>query len=96
VRADVKLIAEMYLKIPDSPLTSLHSASLAPYYSVTSNDSLMEWLTKLANDLLNADPDDETARRVIGHIEEWADELYQTEKNYYCWLLIKGLNLHSI
>jgi hypothetical protein len=80
VRADVKLIAEMYLKIPDSPLTSLHSASLAPYYSVTSNDSLVEWLTRLANNLLNAGPDDEDARRVISHIEEWADGLYQTEK----------------
>lgn len=81
VRDDVKLVAEMYLKIPDSPLTSVHSTSLAPYYSGTSNDTLMAWLTELANALSNAEPGDEAAQRVIGHIEEWADGLYQTEKD---------------
>ena len=80
VRADVKLIAEMYLKIPDSPLTRVHSTSLAPYYSGTSNDTLMAWFTELANALSNAEPGDEAAQRVVGHIEEWADGLYQTEK----------------
>ncbi|WP_328189507.1 hypothetical protein [Marinobacter sp. OP 3.4] len=80
VRDDVKLVAEMYLKIPDSPLMSVHSTSLAPYYSGTSNDTLMAWLTELANALSNAEPGDEVAKRVIGHIEEWADGLYQTEK----------------
>lgn len=80
VRDDVKLIVEMYLKIPDSPLTSIHSTSLAPYYSGTSNDTLMSWLTELTNALSNAEPGDEAAQRVIGHIEEWADGLYQTEK----------------
>jgi len=80
VRDDVKLIAEMYLKIPDSPLTSIHSTSLAPYYSGTSNDTLMSWLTELANALSNAESNDEAAQRVIGHIVEWADGLYRTEK----------------
>lgn len=80
VRDDVKLIAEMYLKIPDSPLTRIHSTSLAPYYSGTSNDTLMAWLTKLANAISNAEPGDEVAQRAIRHIEEWADGLYRTEK----------------
>ena len=81
VRDDVKLIAEIYLKIPDAPLTSIHSASLAPYYSSgTSNDTLMSWLTDLTNALSKAEPSDEVAQRVIGHIVEWADGLYQTEK----------------
>ncbi|WP_283629222.1 DUF2254 family protein [Shewanella baltica] len=80
VRDDIKLIAEMYLKIPDSPLTRVHSTSLAPYYSGTSNDTLMAWLTVLVNALSNADSGDEAAQRVVGHIEEWADGLYQTEK----------------
>ena len=80
VRDDVKLIAEIYLKIPDTPLTSIHSMSLAPYYSGISNDSLMSWLTDLTNALLKAEPGDEVAKRVIGHIVEWADGLYQTEK----------------
>ena len=80
VRADVKLIAEMYLKIPDSPLTRIHSTGLTPYYSGTSNDTLMAWLSELANALSNAELGDEPAQRVVGHIEEWADGLYQTEK----------------
>lgn len=80
VRDDVKLIAEMYLKIPDSPLTRIHHTSLAPYYSGTSNDTLMAWLTKLAHSISNADPGDEVAQRAIRHIEEWADGLYRTEK----------------
>lgn len=80
VRADVKLIAEMYIKIPDSPLTRVHSTGLAPYYSGISNDTLMAWLTELINALSNADSGDEAAQRVVGHIDEWADGLYQTEK----------------
>lgn len=80
VRDDVKLIAEVYLKIPDASLTSIHSASLAPYYSGTSNDTLMSWLTDLTNALSKAEPSDEVAQRVIGHIAEWSDGIYQTEK----------------
>jgi hypothetical protein len=80
VRDDVKLITDMYLKIPDSPLTRVHSSNLAPYYSGTSNDTLMAWLSELVNALSMADADDENAQRVVHHLEEWADELYQTEK----------------
>lgn len=80
VRNHVRLIAEVYLKIPDTPLTRVHSASLSPYYSGTSNDTLMARLTELANALLNAEANDEAAQRVIKHIDEWADGLYQTEK----------------
>ena len=80
VRDDVKLIAEMHLKIPDASLTSIHSASLAPYYSGTSNDSLMSWLTDLTNALSKTEPSDEVAQLVLGHMVEWADGLYRTEK----------------
>jgi hypothetical protein len=80
VRADVKLIAKMYLDIPDSSLTRVHSTSLAPYYSGTRNDTLMARLAELANALSNAESGDEAAQRVVGHISEWADGLYQTEK----------------
>ncbi|MEN8132506.1 MAG: hypothetical protein ABFS45_20460 [Pseudomonadota bacterium] len=40
----------------------------------------MSWLTDLTNALSKAEPSDEVAQRVIGHIVEWADGLYQTEK----------------
>lgn len=93
VRDDVKLIAEMYLKIPDTRLTSIHSTSLAPYYSVTSNDSLMFRLTDLTNDLLKADPSDEAVQRVIRHIVEWADGLYQTDKELFLLAVEKKSHL---
>jgi hypothetical protein len=82
VRSDVKLIAEMFLKIPDTPLSNIHSASLSPYYSGTSNDTLMAWLAELNNAISNAGKDDE-AQRIIYHIKQWADELYQTEKELF-------------
>ena len=91
VRDDVKLIAEMYLNIPHSPLTRVHNTSLAPYYSGSSNDTLMAWLTELVNALSNADSGDEAAKRVVGHIEAWADGLYQTEKE----LLLLAINKRS-
>ena len=83
VRSDVKLIAEMYLKIPDTPLSSIHSTSLAPYYSGTSDDTLMAWLTELTNAISNAGADDEAVRRIIYHIKQWADDLYRTEKELF-------------
>jgi len=83
VQSDVKLIANMYLKIPDTPLSSIHSTSLASYYSGTSNDTLMSWLTDLTNAISNAEKDDETAQRVIYHIKQWADELHQTVKELF-------------
>ena len=80
VRGDVKLIARMYLKIPDTPLSSIHSAALGPYYSGTSTDTLMSWLTDMANAVSDADADNDAAKRVISHISQWADNLYSTEK----------------
>jgi len=93
VREGVKLIAQMYLKVSDSPLTSIHSTILAPYYSGTSNDTLMSWLAKLTNAISKAESNDETAQRVIGNITEWADELYQTEKELLLLVIDKKSKL---
>lgn len=80
IRNDVKFVAEMYLKIPDTPLSSVHSSSLAPYYSGTSDQTLTAWLTDLTNAISKAEADDINARRVIDHIKQWSDQMYQTEK----------------
>ncbi|WP_143752342.1 DUF2254 domain-containing protein [Marinobacter guineae] len=80
VRNQIKLIAEMYLSTPDTPLMSTHSSSLAPYYSGTSENSLMAWLTELTNALSEADSNNKDANLVIGNISEWGSDLYQTEK----------------
>lgn len=80
IRDDVSLIVKLFLNLPDTPLSSIHSGYLAPYYSATRSDALRGWLTELTNVVVVAKEDDEAAQRVIWHIEEWADKLYQTEK----------------
>jgi hypothetical protein len=61
-------------------LANVHSTYLAPYYSGTSTETLQGCLTELVNALAKSKADDEAAEKVIQHIEEWADGLYQTEK----------------
>lgn len=80
VKSHIKLIVEMFLNTPDAPMMSFLDKSLASYYSATSTDSLMSWLTGLTNTLLTAKQDDEAAQQVIRHLVGWAGELYQTEK----------------
>lgn len=80
VRDDIKLIAKMYLKVPDTHMMSMHSTSLAPYYSGTSATSFQNNLPLLVNAVSDAEQEDENAKKVIKHIEQWADGLYQDEK----------------
>lgn len=80
VRDDIKLIAKMYLKVPDAQVMSMHSASLAPYYSGMSATSFQNNLPLLVNAVSDAEQEDENAKKVIQHIEQWADGLYQDEK----------------
>lgn len=80
IRGDVSLIVKLFLNLPDTPLSSIHSSYLAPYYSATSSGTLRGWLTDLTNVVAEAKSDNEAAQRVIRHIDQWADQLYQTEK----------------
>lgn len=80
IRRDVALVAKLFLKVPDAPLSSSHSTFLGPYYSSTSMQSLRARLTALANAISEAQPDNADAQSVIRNIEHWADGLYQTEK----------------
>lgn len=80
IRRDVALVAKLFLKVPDTPLSSSHSTFLGPFYSSTSMDSLKVQLTAMVNALAEARPDNADAQWVIRNIERWADGLYQTEK----------------
>jgi hypothetical protein len=81
IRKDITTIAELLLTlIPDTPMANAHSTYLAPYYSATSTYSLSARLTQLVNLLLNAEAENEDAQVVIHTIEQWAEELYATEK----------------
>lgn len=81
IRGSMKLIAELFIALPDAPLMSIHSTYLAPYYSATSTQGLTVKLSQLVNVVANAPADDMNARQVIENFEEWADGMYQTEKD---------------
>jgi hypothetical protein len=80
IRGSMKLIAELFMALPDTPLMSIHSTYLAPYYSATSTQGLTVRLSQLVNVVADAPADDVNARQVIDNFEEWADGMYQTEK----------------
>lgn len=81
IRRDVALVAKLFLNVPDTPLSSIHSTFLGPYYSSTSLQSLRARLTTLANAISGAEKDNADAKAIIGNIEQWADDLYETEKD---------------
>ncbi len=83
VKSNVAFVAKIALALPDTPLSSIHSTYLGPYYSGTSTDTLQQWLTDLANALSDAPADDEHAQRVIRNVGRWAKELYRTEKELF-------------
>lgn len=91
VRRDVSFVVEMFLKVPDTPLSNSHSVFLGPYYSSTSIQSLKARLADLVNALSGTQPDSADAKAVIGNIERWADGLYQTEKK----LLLEAVKIKS-
>lgn len=91
VRDDIRLIAELYLNTNETPLAKIHSNSLAPYYSPTSQDSLSIWLSNLTNAILEKEADDKDAQHVIRNIAEWSDGIYETEKE----ILLKAVAQRS-
>ncbi len=97
IRENIKLIVKTYLEIPDTTLISMHSASLGAYYSRIAVTSFQNKKLLLANDVLNAEENDENAIRIINHIEQWADGLYQTEKDLLLLAIEKRSSLaHDI
>ena len=80
VRRDVSSVAKLFLKVPETFLSNIHSTYLESYYSSRSMQSLRAKLVELANGLIEAQPDNADAKTVIRNIEQWSDGLYQTEK----------------
>jgi hypothetical protein len=80
LKRNVVLIAKLFLTVPDTPLSSTHSAYLAPYYSLTTAQALGAWLTSLVNEIVKPETDTQAATTVLRNIEQWAEELYRSEK----------------
>ena len=75
-RTAVTQIADMFLEVADQPLLSTHSTFLGPYYSSTTPQSFRGQFTQLANAVVDADAENEDAKRVLRHVREWSDGLY--------------------
>lgn len=91
IRQSVTMIARMALELPDTPIGSMHSNYLAPYFSSTSFTSFRAQLTPLVNALLQANKDDEGARTVAYNISEWADDIHRDLKG----LLVAAVSKQS-
>jgi hypothetical protein len=91
MRENIQLIADLYLSLKDTTLGKLHSNSLGPYYSGSSQDSLFSWLTNLTKLILQQDADDKDTLYVIRNLSEWSDGMFQTEKE----ILLKAVERRS-
>jgi len=86
IRGSMSFLAKLFLAVPDTPLSSTHSTFLGPYYSATSMEALPARLVALTNVVAGAEAQDESAQQVISNLEDWADGMYQSEKE----LLLAG------
>jgi hypothetical protein len=80
LRANIALVAKMFLTVPELPLRSPASTCLAPYYSATTNQGFLARLAELVNAVSEANAEDEAAQRIIKHMADWADGSYQAQK----------------
>lgn len=67
--------AKLFLEVPDSPLRSIHSSFLGPYFSYMDSSALCSRLGGLADDVAAAPVDSENAKRVSRNFAVWADGL---------------------
>ncbi len=84
IRGSMKLISKLFMTLPDTPLMRIHSNYLSPYYS-----GLMEPLSKLVKAVVDAPADDVNGRQIIDHFEEWAEGMYETEKDLLLHAVVK-------
>lgn len=64
----------------DERLGNRHSHALGGAYSATDPAAFPVMLMTLANQLLNAEEDDQAAQQIIRNIEAWSDQIYQRQK----------------
>ena len=83
------MTATMYLNVQDTPLMSLQSYFLAPYYSYSG--TFLPFMANLTNELSKLPTDDDKAKKIIRNIHHWADGLYQPLKE----LLLAAISKES-
>jgi IS5 family transposase len=89
--AEAASTANQFLSVPISRTNQTHSFYLAPFYSGTDPQGLIGRLAEMANALIAAEADNETAQKVIRNIEDWGEELADNHKK----LLIEAAGKQS-
>jgi truncated hemoglobin YjbI len=83
VKRNINFIAEFLFAVPETLLNKVLSTNMGPYYSGTTPDSFLQWLTDLAHALSENSTSDERCQNIIRKIEEWAQSLSKTEKELF-------------
>jgi hypothetical protein len=90
LRRNVASVVKSFLDQPDTFLTRIHSYYLGPYYSSINTQSLLVQL-KFSSFIILHTQNDEDTRILIGNIEQWADGMYEIEKD----LLLAAIKARS-
>lgn len=81
VRRHIHKVAMLVVeRTKDELLGNRHSHALGSVYSATVPAAFSGMLTALANQLLDAEEDNQTAQQIIRNIQTWGDQLYQPQK----------------
>jgi len=80
LRDDIKMVVKLFLQVPDTPLQSIHSTFLAPYFSGITTQAFLAWQRELINALSEANQEDDAAINVTRNIARWAKQLYLSQK----------------
>jgi hypothetical protein len=91
VRSSIRMIAHAVLLTDDTPFASQHSAHLKPYYALTDYGTFPDNLKNIINAVIERPAGDDDAKRVIGHLADWSDGIYEGEKK----LLLDAVGKHS-
>lgn len=73
-------VARLLLQVPETSFFGEHSSYAKAFYSTGHRSSLCAQLTQLTNAVLRAEPDDVRAERVVQHVHEWAEKLWEPHR----------------
>lgn len=79
VRSSIDLIAFAVLASPDG-VAQQHRIHLAPYYSLAEYGNFGDALRNLVNAIAERPAGDNDAERIIEHLQEWSDGIYQSQR----------------
>jgi hypothetical protein len=80
----IELIATLFISgVTDRPLSDIHGSNLGPIYSLRAEGTFPYWLMEVGNALLKTKADNEDAKRIADHLDEWSEELSQGQKKIF-------------